>query len=285
MRNFLKGRLAFLIGWLVGLPLLLIPLMGASSNADETVVLSSSNLITLSGEVNGDSVGRLGISARSLDSRFTRKPIYLFMNTPGGEIQSGMELLESLKGLNRPVTTVTLFSASMGFQIVQGLGDRYILKNGVLMSHRAYGEFKGNFGGKRPSQMDNRYSLWLTRLQEFDDQVVKRTKGKQTMESYQKAYADELWLTGTQAVRDGYADKIVMVKCDTSLSGTTPHSITFLGLNIVYDLDNCPINTGPMNIRVGLPGDKLSLEYVEEVKERFLQHYALKLRMVAQPSW
>jgi ATP-dependent protease ClpP protease subunit len=56
------------------------------------------------------------------NQRFSsNEPIYLFLNTPGGSIQTGLEIIESLKGLDRPVSTVTLFAASMGFQIAQNL--------------------------------------------------------------------------------------------------------------------------------------------------------------------
>jgi len=209
------------------------------------------------------------------------------MNTPGGSIQSGIELIEALNGMNRPINTVTLFSASMGFQIVQNLGDRLILKNGVLMSHRASGQMSGSFGGQRPSQMDNRYNLWLSRIQEFDEQTVKRTNGKQTLESYQKAYANELWLTGQQAVEAGYADKIVTVRCDSSLDGVTTHSANLFGFTISYDLDNCPLNTNPINVRITAPNEKETLtgEKLEEIKSKFMEDYSVKLRTVVPPRW
>lgn len=259
----------------------------------ESVVLSKDNLIVINEEINGESVGKAISSAKASDAKlkgYTKnvsKPIYLFLNTPGGSIQSGLELIEALHGLGRPVHTVALFSASMGFQIIQELGDRLILKNGVLMSHRAAGEFSGSFGGENPSQLDSRYSLWLSRLNELDQQTVSRTKGKQTLQSYQKAYANELWLTGSQAVEKGYADKVVTVKCDSSLDGVDTHTVNILSFNITYDLDKCPINTSPMNIRVS-SGDqvqKLTPEKESEIRARFLEHYTNKRRLVVPMYW
>lgn len=240
----------------------------ASQGRDDrsTVTLSDDNVLSLNDEVNGETVAAVVEQARALDSKFStyekftggsKRPIYLFLNTPGGSIQDGLMLIEQLQSLKRPVYTITMFAASMGFQIAQNLGQRLILKNGVLMSHRARGEFGGEFGGSAPSQIDSRYGLWMDRLTELDRQTVSRTGGKQTLESYQKAYASELWRTGEKSVAEGYADKVVKVSCDSSLNGVTEHTILFMGMiPITYDLSNCPMNTTPMNIRVNIRTNK-----------------------------
>jgi len=271
------------------LSLLLFPLSSLIKPVNnDQVVLTKDNLVVLSGEINGDISGEIISKAKDLGNRrlSAGKPVYLFLNTPGGSIQTGLEMIEALKGLDRPVSTVSLFAASMGFQVVQALGERLVLKNGVLMSHRAAGQFEGYFGGQRPSQLDNRYNLWLSRLTELDEQTVNRSNGKQTLQSYQKAYADELWLTGAQAVENGYADRVVTVKCDSSLDGVTSHSTDFLGLKIVYDLDNCPINTSPMNVRISSPTEKeLSRESIVETRIRFMEQYVNKHRSVVPMYW
>lgn len=266
---------AVVVTLLVGALLFPLSSLNKSSN-DNQVVLSKDNMVVLSGEIDGEMSGAVISQAKTLgNKRFSNgKPVYLFMNTPGGSIQTGLEMIESLKGLDRPVSTVSLFAASMGFQVVQNLGERLVLKNGVLMSHRAAGEFSGSFGGQRPSQMDNRYNLWLTRLTELDEDVVNRTNGKQTIDSYQKAYANELWLTGSQAVKEGYADRIVSVRCDSSLDGVTTHTIKIFGLKIDFDIDNCPMNTSPMNIRVSSPDDsEVSPERAKEAEARFTEQF------------
>lgn len=262
----------------------------------DVVVLSRDNLVVLTGEVNGENVGKVISQAKELDSNVsfrhkvglsTKKPMYLFMSTPGGSIQSGLELIEALHGLERPIHTITLFSASMGFQIVQHLGDRLILKNGVLMAHRATGEFSGSFGGQSPSQLDSRYGLWMSRMLELDTQAVKRTKGKQTLESYQKAYSPELWMTGSQSVQGGYADKLVTVKCDESLDGVTTYSVNVLFFLVTYDLDNCPINTSPMNVRISIPDskEKPTHDKVAEIKAKFMEFYRNKQKSVVPMYW
>lgn len=236
-----------------------IPVASKEKTKNNTIVLTKDNTISLNDVIDGELVPNVLTKAKELDQSFSlgklygkrKEPIYVFVRSPGGEIQLGLEMLEALKGLNRPVDTITSFGASMAFQTVQSLGTRYILKTGVLMSHRAKGGFEGEFGGQKPSQIDSRKDLWESRLNEMDQQTVDRTNGKQTLASYQKAYASELWVTGTQAVEQGYADAVVSVRCDESLSGVTTKTVNFMGIiNISYDLDDCPLNSSPMNPRV-----------------------------------
>jgi ATP-dependent Clp protease protease subunit len=285
-----------ILGLLVVLTIVLIPKVSVSASNDnkpETVVLSENNLLVLNTEVNGESTGAIIAKAKELDAKLakreylgTKKPLYLFLNSPGGSIQSGLELIEALQGIGRPVNTVTLFAASMAFQILENMNDRFVLKNGVLMSHRAAGEMSGSFGGTRPSQMDSRYQLWLDRVKELDEQTVSRTHGLQTYESYTKEYANEVWLTGTKSVQEGYADKVVLVKCDISLSGATTNHTSILGFDISYDLDKCPINTSPQNIKVGsLDGKTVTAELTNKLKTEFLSTFENKQKQVLPLSF
>lgn len=244
-----------ILGIAVVVALLLLPLTSISKQTDDsTITLTDTNTLVMDQAMMPDSVAKLVAKAKDLDGSLSKgKPLYVVLNTPGGSIQSGLEMFDVLNALGRPVHTVTLFAASMGFQTVQNLGNRYITKNGVLMSHRAAGGFEGSFGGTRPSQIDSRYALWLSRVDSLDQQTVLRSKGKQTLSSYQQQYANEMWLTGEQAVAQGYADKVVNVKCDKTLSGTNSNSVqTLFGGTINYETDKCPLNTGPLNVRVNI---------------------------------
>lgn len=254
-----------------------VALVGPAKTGPETIVLTKKNLLVLNKEVGGKIVSSLIVKAKELDqnSYSNTIPIYLYMNTPGGSVMDGLELVEALKGLDRPVHTITAFSASMGFQIVQSLGNRYVLKNGILMSHRAAGTFEGTFGGLSPSQLDQRVRLWVKITQEMDEQTVFRTNGKQTLESYQKAYSNELWITGQESVLEGYADSLIHVKCDKTIVGVSTQSVVFMGMNIDYDLDNCPINSSPMNIRIGNNAG-MTDEYMDMVKKIFISNYQMK---------
>ncbi len=218
---------------------------------DADVVLNSRNSLSLRGEVSDESVSKVIKQLRQLDTdREAGKPVYLVLYTPGGSVQAGLELFEAAKGLRRPVKTITIFAASMGFQAAQSLEERLILESGVLMSHKAAGGHTGEFDSGNESQLDNRIGLWKQRVKDLDLKTVERTKGKQTLQSYMKAYENELWLTGKQAVEGGYADRIVTVRCDGTLNASEEQVFGSPGMEVRVKFSRCPLQTGPEEVEM-----------------------------------
>lgn len=246
--------LAVLLAFLTVVPA--IKAAKQSINKDQ-VVFNKDNVVNINEQVSETSVADWTMKVKALDAKGpANEPIYLAMKTPGGDIVAGVNFVEAMHGIHRPVYTVTLFAASMGFQIVQNLGDRLILKNGVLMSHRASGGFEGQFGGPEPSQLSSRYIFWLRNLTQMDEQTVSRTNGKQTLDSYRKAYANEMWRNGTDSVNEGYADRVVTASCDSSLNTATHHSAQIMMFNVEYDLSDCPMVQAPINVQVSMLTNK-----------------------------
>jgi ATP-dependent protease ClpP protease subunit len=237
--------------------LALVPAIKASSSPNSVKVLKKDNVVALNEPVTAESVAAWTLKIRELDAKGGSDCIVLVMNSPGGDIVAGKDFIEAVRGTKRPICTVTIFAASMAFQIVQNMGERLVLKTGILMSHRAKGGFEGEFGGPSPSQVDARYGLWLDIVNGLDQVAVDRTKGKQTMTSYQKAYGSEMWRVGQRGVDEGYADRVVTASCDSSLSGVTSHNADSpFGFSISYDLSECPLITGPLNVKVNIPTNK-----------------------------
>ena len=231
---------------------LLAAIIFSMSVQAKDIVLSADNSLILNTPFTKQSTNNLMGEAIELDANLkSGYPMYLFLYTPGGSIQAGLELFEFLKGLNRPIHTITLFAASMGFQTVQHLGKRYILKYGVLMSHKARGGFTGEFGGGL-SQLDSRFNMWLKRIDMMDKLTVKRTKGKQTLKSYRAAYDNELWLNGEEAVEKGYADEVVSIKCDMSLRGTKEVKANLGFFSVIAEFSACPIRTAPVKVKANI---------------------------------
>jgi ATP-dependent protease ClpP protease subunit len=247
--------------------LLFALLFSMSVNAKE-ITLTADNTAVLRTSFNSQSVTELKKDLVRLNSSLeSGYPIYLVLYTPGGDVQKGLELFEFIKGLNRPVHTITIFAASMGFQTVQHLGTRYILNYGVLMSHYARGGSSGTFGGTNmPSQKRSYDKLWERRIDMMDIKTVERTKGKQTLDSYRKAYSFDLWLNGPEAVAGGYADAIATVKCDPDLlSADQQKEVTFrmMFFRVKAKFSGCPLITSP----VGVSGQLLTNKGYMDVEE------------------
>jgi ATP-dependent Clp protease protease subunit len=267
---------------LLSLTAVFYPLLSAGESGDkvEKIELNQSNLVILRGEINSASVATAIKALKKLDSNegklhlsLKQQPIYIFVSSPGGEIQAGLELFEAIHGLKRPVHTISSFSASMAFQLVQNAGMRYVLSDAVLLSHRASGGFEGAFGGERPSPVDARYNFWLERLTEMDEQTVKRTKGKQTLEGYRKQYSSDMILTGKQAVEQGYADALVHVSCAPDLDGKSKHATSFMGFRVTYELHKCPLITeiGDVSAEGNSSVLPIGEEVLRQIQNKFIE--------------
>lgn len=216
----------------------------------ESITLTNDNTLVMNKAFRWSTVAKILLQAKKMDANLpSGYPIFLVMDTPGGGITSGLELIEFLSSINRPVHTITLYAASMGFQAVQGLGNRYIVKYGILMAHKARGGFYGEFGDGA-SQLDSRYGLWMKRILEMDKTAVKRSKGYYTLKTFRAAYENELWLNGFDAVKVGLADKVVKVKCDATLNDSRYETFRFWGFKLMIEYSECPVNSGPLGIRV-----------------------------------
>ncbi len=250
----------------------LLILLSISAVADDSIViLTSKNVISVSEPITRDGIYRIASEGNALDRVGifnSNEPIFLFLNSPGGDIEAGLEIIELLNGLNRPVGTITLFAASMAFQFVEQLrGPRYIVKSGVMMSHRARGGIEGEFGGSAPDQISSRLSFWERRIAEMDRQTVSRTHGIMTVKQYEDAYISELWLTGQESTRLGLSDKVVTVRCDKTLDGVTRKSVNFMSMKIDYSVSKCPINTGVSDISMQLSTNKGYVDFNKFVEE------------------
>lgn len=246
-------------------------LFAGQAFAGDPITLTVDNTIAINDQFDGHSVSQIIKKARELDARIpSGDTIYLVINSPGGSIEDGLELIENLSNLKRPVVTISLFSASMGFQTVQALGDRYITKMGTLMSHRA----TGGFYGQMPGSLGTRYAFYLNRVLKLDENAVARSKGKLTKASYATLIQDEYWCSGQDCIEKGLADKIVSPQCDKSLTGTTNVSIlqALMGavVEIFAEYDNCPLNTNVLKYTLLVNGqplftDGVSIETLQKI--------------------
>lgn len=235
------------------------------------VTLTKDNMLVINDYFYGQAVATVSQKARELDAKLPAKdPLFLVINSGGGSIEAGIELIENLNRLNRPVHTITVFAASMGFQTVQGVsGKRLIQAEGTLMSHKAWGVFYGEF----PGQLDSRYRHYLTRVQNLDKKVVARTKGKHTLASYSKLIEPELWCDGTACINEGMADNVVNASCDSSLNGTHEKlwdRFMYMGhiIEIVDIYSDCPIITYELNYQIYVDGEPLFETYKEKRAEK-----------------
>lgn len=216
------------------------------ASTDDQIVLTENNTISLRMAVYGKTVAKLQQKAYALSKRLpANATIYLVLDTPGGSIVSGMEMINALKNLPQEVKTITNFSASMGFITVQGLGERLILPQGILMSHRA---FTAEWG-QTPGEFESRSKFWQKYIDEVHALSAKRIG--MTPAALMKKHYDEWWLYGEDAVAANAADRVVNATCGESLAGTYKDVRRRWWGTISIEWSKCPLISYPVDVKFG----------------------------------
>lgn len=213
-----------------------------SADQSDVLVLSERNTVSLQLPVSNESVTDLQreFIAKS-DKLPPSTPMYLVLNSPGGSVDAGLQLVETLKGLPNPIHTIQMFSASMSFMISQLLGTRYVMQNSTLMAHPAY---IGGVEGQVPGSFITRANAISDDIAALSSVVAKRAG--LSLPQYVALTQNELWLSGPKAVETHFADKVVTVRCDKTLRGLGPTKVIDLFIfRIRLRYDKCPLITMP----------------------------------------
>jgi len=108
--------------------------------------LLKDRIIMLSGEVNDTMASLVVAQLLFLQSEDPDKDIFIYINSPGGSITSGMAIYDTMKYIKPDVVTICVgMAASMGqFLLTAGTkGKRFALPNSEIMMHQPLGGFQG----------------------------------------------------------------------------------------------------------------------------------------------
>ncbi len=82
-----------------------------------------------------------------LESEDPEKDIFLYINSPGGVVNSGLAIYDTMQYLRAPVSTICIgMAASMAAVLLSAgaKGKRYALPHSRIMIHQGSGGFRGN---------------------------------------------------------------------------------------------------------------------------------------------
>jgi len=108
--------------------------------------LLKDRIIMLSEEVNDVTASLVVAQLLFLEAEDPDKDIYLYINSPGGSITSGMAIYDTMQYIKPDVSTICIgMAASMGsFLLAAGAkGKRFALPNAEIMIHQPLGGFQG----------------------------------------------------------------------------------------------------------------------------------------------
>ena len=187
----------------------------ASAKATKEIQLTEDNTVIIRGPISEESTTSAILDVYKLvwkRTLFSNEPIYLVLDSPGGSVVDGSDLIESLKTIPN-LKTITLFGASMAHAIAQGLpGERYVLANSQMMAHRAKGRFGGQF---ETGEVETRLKHWKTIIRKMEQTNADRI-GIPLLD-YKRKVINEWWEFGENLITSGFADEIVTISCSKEL--------------------------------------------------------------------
>ena len=137
--------------------------------------LLKERIIFVTGQVQDGMAGLITAQLLFLEAENPKKPIYMYINSPGGVVTSGLAIYDTMQYIKPDIATVCIGqAASMGsFLLTAGTkGKRYSLPNARIMIHQPSGGAQG-----QATDIEIQAREILKEAKEFglvDEVVVKR---------------------------------------------------------------------------------------------------------------
>jgi ATP-dependent Clp protease protease subunit len=168
--------------------------------------LSVERILFLGQEVTDGLANALVAQMLYLDSEDPTKPIYLYINSPGGSVTAGMAIYDTMQYIKAEVVTICVgLAASMGaFLLASGSpGKRLALPHARIMIHQPM----GGIGRRQATDIDIEAKEILRIRQQLNEIMANRTG--QTIERIEKDTDRDYFLSAEEAVAYGLIDKVV----------------------------------------------------------------------------
>jgi ATP-dependent Clp protease protease subunit len=164
-------------------------------------------ILMLDGEVNSHSASLIVAQLLFLESENPEKDIYVYVNSPGGEVTAGMAIYDTMNFVRCDIHTIVMGQAcSMGSLLAQAgaPGKRSILPHARHMIHQPSGGAQGQATDIQiQAQEILKMKEYLTNIY-----VNHNTAGK----TYEQLAADmerDFFMSAEQAVAYGLADQVI----------------------------------------------------------------------------
>ena len=142
-----------------------------------------------------------------LDSEDPSKPIYLYINSPGGSVSAGMAIYDTMQHIKSEVVTICVgIAASMGaFLLSAGTkGKRLALPHSRIMIHQPMG---GTQGRRQATDIEIE-AREILRIREQLDQIMADNTG-QTLERIKKDTDRDYFMSAEEAKEYGIIDRVI----------------------------------------------------------------------------
>lgn len=167
--------------------------------------LLNERIIFLGGPID-DNVANLVIAQLLfLDHEDPKKDISLYINSPGGSVNAGLAIIDTMNFIKSDVSTICVgIAASMGSLILSAgtKGKRFTLPNSEIMIHQVMG---GAEGQASDIAINAKHIL---RVKDTLNKILASNTGKK-LEQVEKDSDRDYWMTSDEAKKYGIIDDII----------------------------------------------------------------------------
>src|SRR5699024_6528775 len=167
--------------------------------------LLKDRIIMLTGTIDDNVANSVIAQLLFLDAQDPGKDIYMYINSPGGSVSSGLAMLDTMNFIKSDVQTIVMgMAASMGsFLSMHGTkGKRFALPNAEIMIHQPLG---GAQGQATEIEIAARH---IIQTKEKLNRMISEATG-QTYEQVVNDTDRDNYMTAQQALEYGIIDAII----------------------------------------------------------------------------
>ncbi|MEJ2302976.1 MAG: ATP-dependent Clp protease proteolytic subunit [Anaerolineales bacterium] len=194
-------------------PLNLIPMViestGRGERAYDIFSLLLRNRIVFLGTPINDQISNLIVAQLLyLNQEDREAPINMYINSPGGQVYSGLAIYDTMQMISNPISTVAVgVTASFGTVLLAAgtKGQRYALPNATIHMHQPHG---GAQGQATDIEIQAREVL---RLRANLNEILSFHTG-QSLEVIERDTDRDFWMNAQDAVEYGLVDKVLEVE-------------------------------------------------------------------------
>lgn len=170
--------------------------------------LLKDRIIMLSGEINDDVANSVIAQLLFLDAQDSEKDIYMYINSPGGSVTSGLAILDTMRFVNADIQTIAMgMAASMASVLLSSgtKGKRFALPNATVLIHQPS-------GGAQGQQTEIEIAATeILKTREKLNHILAENSG-QKYEKLQKDTERDNYMTAQEAKDYGLIDDIMVNK-------------------------------------------------------------------------
>jgi len=167
--------------------------------------LLKDRIIFLGGPIDDGIANNVIAQLLFLDSEDQKKEIQMYINSPGGEVYSGMAIYDTMKYVKAPVSTICIgIAASMAAFLLAGgeKNKRFSLPNSRILIHQPSGGSQGQASDIKIQAEE------ILRIREEMNKILAKNTG-QDLKTIERDTDRDFYMRADEAKKYGIIDKVI----------------------------------------------------------------------------